>query len=245
MRECYFKEYSNFLERDMEYAVFGSEGKICLAFIEQDGHYYDYKNFGMIEAISPWIEKGIIKVVCVDSIDKETWSFEAGDPHKRIELHEKWYHYVIDELLPKYLPKGEKAMATGVSMGGFHAANVFFRRPDLFDIFLSLSGVFNADFFMHGYMDSLVYDNSPVHYLSNMPDDHPWRDLYEKSTIIACAGHGPFEEILLEGTEQLDRVLQEKNITHWFDYWGYDVTHDWCWWHKQMKYFLTYIFGEA
>lgn len=35
-------------------------------------------------------------------------------------------------------------MVTGTSMGGYHAVNVFMRRPDLFDQVLSLSGCFKA-----------------------------------------------------------------------------------------------------
>ncbi len=136
-------------------------------------------------------------------------------------------------------------MVTGCSMGGFHAGNFFFRRPDLFDIFLSISGFFNASFFFKDYFDPLVYDNSPVHFLRNMPDDHPWMELYKQSKIITCVGQGYFEEELLKGTRLLDEVLTEKNIPHWSDYWGFDVTHDWKWWHKEINYFFTNLFGEC
>lgn len=33
----------------------------------------------------------------MDSIDEETWSNEGGNPRERIELHERWYHYIVDE----------------------------------------------------------------------------------------------------------------------------------------------------
>ncbi|MBD5459390.1 MAG: esterase, partial [Lachnospiraceae bacterium] len=52
---------------------------------------------------------------------------------------------------------GEKGMVVGCSMGGFHSGNFFFRRPDLFDTVLSLSGLFQAGYFFHDYMDDLVY----------------------------------------------------------------------------------------
>ena len=129
----------------------------------------------------------------------------------------------------------------GCSMGGVHAGNFFFRRPDLFDTVLSMSGLFNGQYFFHDYMDDLVYANSPAHFLPNMPPDHPWMELYRRSTIILCVGQGAWEEDLLYGTRELDAILTAKNIPHWADYWGCDVAHDWCWWQKQFPYFLGHI----
>ena len=134
-------------------------------------------------------------------------------------------------------------MATGCSMGGVHAGNFFFRRPDLFDTMLSMSGLFNAQYFFHDYMDDLVYANSPVHFLSNMPWDHPWKEMYRQSRIIMCVGQGPWEDDLLWGTRELDAVLTRQDIPHWADYWGFDVAHDWNWWQKQFPYFLGHLFG--
>lgn len=243
MQENYLKIYSDFLERDMEYSIFGTNGKVCFVFPELDGHFYDFKNFGMIDVISPWIEAEKLKVICVDSIDKETWSCKSTCPRMRIELQERWFHYVVDELLPIYVSDEEKAMVSGCSMGGAHAGIFFFRRPDRFDTLLSLSGLFNAGYFFKDYFDNLVYDNSPVHFLSNMPNNHPYIELYKNSRIIACVGQGLWEDDLLYSTRELDTILTAKNIPHWCDYWGKDVSHDWFWWQKQMVYFLNHIFG--
>lgn len=245
MQELNIKTYSNILERDMEHSVYGHSGKLCFVFPEQDGRFYDFKNFGMLDVVSPWIKNGKVKIICVDGIDKETWSDEKGSPEKRIKLHEKWFHYVVDELFPLYTSPNEKAMVTGCSMGGVHSGIFFFRRPDLFDTMLALSGLYNARYFFHEYFDNLVYDNSPVNFLPNMPEDHPYMDLYRNSKIIACVGQGLWEEDLLFGTRELDTILAQKNIPHWFDYWGTDVSHDWYWWQKQMNYFFSHIFGET
>lgn len=245
MHECNLRAYSNILKRNMEYSVYGDSGKTCFVFPEQDGRFYDFKNFGMIDVIRPWIDCGKVKIICVDGIDKETWSNDSENPRERIELHERWFHYIVDELLPIYSKNDEKAMVTGCSMGGMHAANFFFRRPDLFDTLLSLSGLYNARYFFKDYFDSLVYDNSPVSFLPNMQDNHPWINLYRKSRIIACVGQGLWEDDLLFGTRELDTILAQKNIPHCFDYWGYDVSHDWYWWQKQMAYFFEKIFGTV
>ena len=197
--------------------------------------------------MQPWIDAGKIRLICVDSIDEESWSDEGGDGRHRAEMQEKWFWYVIEELLPEYLDieHGEKAMVTGCSMGGLHSANFFFRRPDLFDTMISLSGVFDATYFFGSYMDDIVYNNSPLNFLPNMPDDHPWLDMYRQSNIIFCCGQGAWEDKMREDSTALDRILTEKNVPHWADFWGYDVNHDWPWWQKQLPYFLEHIMGSA
>ena len=238
METRYEKKYSPALGRDMEYKVYGSKGKGILVFPSQDGRFYDYQDFDMVASLSQYIDAGRIHLICVDSIDRETWSAMGGDEHQRIALHERWFHYIVDELIPSETTPGETLIVTGCSMGGFHAANTFFRRPDLFDTLLSLSGIYYASYFFPNYHDPLVYDNSPYDYLSNMPADHPYLDLYRHKDIILCVGQGNWEEELLDSTRKMDALLKAKGIPAWVDYWGYDVAHDWAWWRKQIVYFM-------
>ena len=83
-----------------------------------------------------YIEAGRIQFFCCDSIDKETWSNECGDPRERIEQHERWYNYIVYELVAMIYQINTNAqqgiMTSGCSMGAFHALNVFLRRPDIF-----------------------------------------------------------------------------------------------------------------
>ena len=242
MKIEYYKKYSHELERDMEFKVFGHAGKVCVAFPPQNGRFYDFENFGMVEAIRPWLEAGTVLLVCADGIDEETWSDKDGDPRCRIERHERWFSYVTGELLNRAYSLGGDAggaIATGCSMGAVHAANFFFRRPDLFDTLVSLSGLFDAGFFFHGYMDDLVYANSPLHFLPNMPADHPYMELYRRSNIILCAGQGAWDEDMLADTRRLEAQLERMGIPAWADYWGFDVSHDWPWWRKQLPYFMS------
>lgn len=228
----------------MEYSVFGKSGKVCFVFPELSGHFYDFKNFGLLEAINPRVERGEIQIVCVSSLDDDSWAAKDINPRTRIENQERWFQYIMDEIVPQFASKDNKAMVTGCSMGGYHAGNFFFRHPEIFDVFLSLSGLFDARIFFNDYFDDLVYKNSPVHYLADMDENNPKMELYKQNRIVACVGQGLWEEELLNSTRDLDRVLTEKNIPHWFDYWGFDVSHDWCWWKKQLPYFLNHILGE-
>ena len=185
MQVEYHKWYSRYLNRDMEYKTFGNQGHALIAFPCQNGRFFDYADQGMIHVLTPWIEAGKIRVICVDGIDWETWSNFGGDPRWRIEQHERWFNYIIEELLPniRYYD-GETFMTTGCSMGAMHAANFFFRRPDIFDTVIGLSGLYHAGYGFPFYSDDLTYANSPQDFLRNMPEDHPWMNLYRQRRIV-------------------------------------------------------------
>ena len=85
----YFKEWSRELDRDMEFKVYGDKGKVCFAFPPQNGRFWDFENFGMVECMRPWIEDGRIMLVCADGIDGESWSARDDSPRHRIEMQEK------------------------------------------------------------------------------------------------------------------------------------------------------------
>ena len=244
MMTRYFKEYSHILGRDMEFQIYGEGGKLCLAFPPQNGRFFDFADNGMVDSIRSWIDDGRVMVVGVDSVDSESWSDENGDPRRRLETQERWFQYVTDELLPRAYELGaddRKAMTTGCSMGGLHAANFFFRRPDLFDTVVSLSGLFDANFFFGDYHDDLTYANSPLQFLPNMPADHPWMELYRQSNIVICAGQGAWDEEMVAHERRLESILLVKGVPIWADYWGFDVNHDWPWWRKQLPYFFSYL----
>ena len=96
-----------------------------------------------------------------------------------------------------------------------------------------------ASYGFGSYMDDLVYMNSPVHYLPNLPADHPYMELYRHRKAIICVGQGPWEEPV--STYQLRDILQQKQIPAWVDFWGYDCAHDWDWWYKQVTYFVPHL----
>ncbi len=245
MKIQYVKKYSQALGRDMEYKTYGDGGHGIIVFPSQDGRFYDYQDFDMVATLSQYIDRGLIRLICVDSIDRETWSDMGGDHHRRIVLHERWYRYITEELIPDVRRfAGETFMATGCSMGGYHAGNFFFRRPDLFDTLLALSGLYYAGYFFPNYSDPLIYDNSPYDFLRNMPDDHSYWDIYRHRRIVMCVGQGRWEDDLLYSTRQMDALLREKNVPAWVDYWGYDVDHDWLWWRQQIAYFIPKILED-
>lgn len=149
METQYFKHYSPALGRDMECKVYGHAGRPVLFIPCQDGHFGDFEGFNMHQTWTPWLESGQVMVFSIDTIDLETWSNKGGDPYWRARRYEDWIRYITDELVPFMRNMVNERngwdgypgiMTFGCSLGATHAANLYFRRPDLFDRVLALSG---------------------------------------------------------------------------------------------------------
>ncbi len=246
----YCKHYSSYLGREMEFKVYGHGGKPVLFIPCQGGRFFDFENFKMKDYWAYWIDTGRCTVYSIDTIDNETYADMSGDCHRRIELHECWYNYIIEEMVPTIRHmNGERTghqeaiMAFGCSMGASHAANLFFRRPDIFDTVFAISGAYDSKHFFGDYMDELLYQNTPVEYLSNMPYDHPYISMYNQRKILVVVGQGAWEDELKESTAWLKAVLEHKGIHARVDFWGNDVDHDWDWWYKMVEYYVPQLLG--
>lgn len=103
----------------------------------------------------------------------------------------------MNELVPliRYESNWQGGMlATGCSMGAFHAVNFALCHPDLFDVAVTLSGVYDDRFFTGDYNGDLaVYYNSPIDYLWNQEDDW-FLDHYRHNRFIVAVGQGAREE---------------------------------------------------
>lgn len=251
MEVRYFKKYSPALSRDMESKVYGHAGRPVLFIPCQDGRFFDFENFHMTDTWAPWIESGQVMVFSIDTMDAESWSQKDEDPYRRARRYEQWIDYITREMVPFIRDMVNERngwegypgiIAFGCSLGATHAANLYFRFPGLFDGLLALSGIYTADYGFDGYMDDVVYLNSPVHYLANLPADHPFIREYNRHRGVICVGQGAWEQP--ETTRRVHELCKEKGIDLWVDFWGYDVNHDWPWWHKQVEYFVPWLLGQ-
>ena len=251
MEMQYFKEYSPELGRDMECKLYGHAGRPMLYIPCQDGRFFDFENFHMTDTLAPWIESGQIMVLSIDTMDQETWSDAQGNPYWRIRRYEQWLRYITREVAPmlQHLAQQRNGwsdlpgiIAFGCSLGATHAVNLYLRRPDIFCGCLALSGIYTAHYGFGDYMDELVYMNSPVDYMKNFPEDHPYMQLFRSQKAVICCGQGDWEQP--DTTWLLKRIFEAKHIPIWVDLWGHDVNHDWNWWYKQVAYYMPYIRGQ-
>lgn len=228
----------------MEFKVYGHGGKPLLVIPCQSGRFYEFEDMKMLDMYAPYIESGRIQVFTIDSIDGETLA-AWGDPRSRIERHESWIRYIVEEAVPFFSELNTAAngwemkfAVTGLSLGALHAATLFFRFPDVFDAVMGLSGIYSNEYYFGNYHDDLTYANSPEQFLANMPADHPYLDKYRDGKIILCVGQGAWEIETLASTRNMGEILARKGVGAFVDVWGYDVKHDWDWWFVQARYFL-------
>ena len=241
MEASYHKTWSEHLQREMEYKTYGYAGRAVLVFPSQNQRFYEWEDNGMIDVLAPMIENGALRLICCDSIDEETWSLTEGNQHQRIALHERWFSYVVDELIPSERRGEETFIATGCSMGGYHSGLFFFRRPELFDTLFSMSGLFHADFFFPEFEDKLIYANSPLDFINDWRGNAALVERFRGKKIICCCGQGEYEGVTCASTHRLQQSLERIGISGHFDYWGYDVSHNFFWWRKQAVYFFSKI----
>lgn len=250
METYYDRLYSPAMGREMEIKRYGHAGRPVLFIPCQDGRFYDFENFHMTDVWSPWLESGQAMVFSIDTADRESWSDKGGNPYDRIRRYEQWISYITQDVVPyiretaNYLNGWEGfpgIIVFGCSLGATHAVNLFYRFPDLFDGLLALSGIYTADYGFDGYMDEVVYRNSPVDYLAGMPADHPYIERYNRNRGIIVVGQGPWE--VPETTFRLRDILAAKGIHTWVDIWGFDCAHDWDWWYRQVAYHVPHLLG--
>lgn len=232
--------YSPNLNKEMEIVVYGHYGPALLLFPTAGADYLEYERFGLIEQISNVIDEGNFKVYAISSINLESWLNDQMLPEHKSARHQQYNDYINKEVVPYiyYNCQGEVEIYTaGASFGALHAANTFFRRPDIFYGTIAMSGTYDLKTYTKGYYDDNVYFNSPVDYLSNLNDKIILDLLRSRKHIHILSGSGSYEDP--EASRNLSRILNSKNIPHDLDIWGQDIPHDWPTWKKMLPYVLN------
>ncbi len=208
----------------MELLVFGRAGAKVLVFPTREGRFYDYENWGLVNALHHSIESGHIRLFCVDGVDSESLYCRSAPPKARTERHRQYECYILEEVIPFMLSENGVPflIAHGCSIGAYHAMNLALRRPSLFGKVVALSGRYDLtravgqfeDLFS-GYYDQDVYFITPNHFLPNLHD--PWLlDAMRRMDITLAVGENdPFHE----SNRVLSRALAEKGIPHRLAIW--------------------------
>jgi esterase/lipase superfamily enzyme len=235
MNREYHKWYSSALGREMELLVFGHGGTPFIVFPTSMGRFFDYENRGMIGAIGDKYENGAIQAFCVDSVDTESWYNKASHPRDRVLRHMQYERYLLDEVVPFVRKRNSGSLgATGCSFGGYHAANLAFRHPEIVSHCVSMGGAFDIRQFLNGYYDDNCYFNCPVDFLSNLSGSSILEG-YRRMRIVLATGE---TDICLDENRKLSAILGQKDIPHWLDVWGDGTGHDWPWWQAMARKFL-------
>lgn len=190
----------------------------------------------MVDALALPLEQGRLRLLCLDSVDSESWYNQKAAPRLRIVRQMEYERYVIDEVFERAgILAGEGGVgALGCSFGGYHAMNLALRHPDCFTQAIALCGVFDLTAFLGGYYDQDCYFNLPTHFLPRLED--PWHLERMRQNHYTLASGA--DDQCLEQNRTLDRLLTEKQIPHRFDQWPMSHCHDWPAWQLMAKSYL-------
>ena len=247
MKRDRYTHHSANLDRDMHVIVYGEEGAYpVIAIPTQEAMADEWEGFGMIDALTPFLDEGKIQLFCVDTIDSDSWTSDSLPEEVRAANQEAYYHYLVDELLPEVHRRNSstlRPLAVGCDLGATQAALLALRRPDLFEGCIALSGLYRTSRFFGDWMDDTLYDNDVPTFLSNMEPTHRYIELYNERELVFCVGQGAWEDCvddLRVICEEFDRL----GVDAWCDFWGFDVSHDWPWWKRQIVYFLPIVLDQ-
>jgi esterase/lipase superfamily enzyme len=228
--------FSATLERRMNLLRIGTRGRPVLWFPTFRGHYYDAEGFGLTGAVADDVKAGRMQLVCVDSVDSESFAAAHLPPVDRLARHDRYDRYLTDEVVPwinERTGSTENLATMGASFGAYHAVNFGFRHPDLVDKVVGLSGVYDIRDQLDGYWDDTAYFHSPSSYVSNMGVD--WRDRLAGIDICIVSGE---HDYLVDRTREFIAVLEATDIPHRGHVWDAPAGHDWEWWHRQVGQYL-------
>ncbi len=236
MNREYRKWYSGRLGREMELLIFGHAGLPVVVFPTSAGRFYEFEDHGMVRALAEKIESGGLHMFCVDSIDAESWYNRKAPPRWRIARHMLYEEYILHEVLPlaRTLNANSEFAALGCSFGGYHAANLALRHPDVFTGMVSLSGTFDVSAFLDGYYDQDCYYNLPTHYLPQL-NDAWYLERFRRNNFVLATG---WDDQCLTQNQQFDRILTAKQIPHQFYIWDAKNSHDWPTWQRMVSQYL-------
>ena len=239
-----FHHHSRFLDRPMPTAIYGHFGAPLLAFPTAAADFEEFERQGMVEALAPFIEGGIIKLITINSINGDSWSNRSVSVPEAARLHQAYDEYVYREVAPLIWQdcQGQQPIATmGASFGAYHASNTFLKHPDVFRACYGLSGIYDITESFGAHFDHNCYLNSPRHYLPNLKGTPQW-DAISSGRLVLIVGQGPWERV--HWTTWFAQYLEDLGLPYTLDLWGHDVAHDWPWWFKQMHLYLGRDYGQ-
>jgi len=221
--------------------AYGHYGRPLVAFPSENGEPHDWEDRGMVDAIAPLLDDGKLKLYCVPSFDRESWTRGDLPLEERARRHGEYEWWVLTKLVPFVQADAHthELMAAGESFGAYHSVNFCLKRSDLFPLAIGMSGVYDVSVQGGGERGEAVYFNNPMDYVSNLHGDHlDW--LRRQASVLLVCGQGQWEDTTgaLDSTRRFGALLTEKGIPNEVDLWGHDVPHDWPSWRRQLAHHL-------
>jgi esterase/lipase superfamily enzyme len=240
MHENYVRWHTPHLGREFEMLVFGHAGYPVVLFPTSMGRYYQNKDFKLVDAVAELVDAGRVKIYCPDGIDEQSWYNRSIHPADRLRTHAAYENVILHEVIEQARRDTgrPKVAVAGCSFGGYHAANLAFRHPDVVGYMVSMGGAFDIRSQLDGWYDENAYFHNPVDYLPGLAD--PWYlDRLREMGIVLGTSEW---DISRDANLHMSRLLHDKGIPHWLDV-RPNSEHDWPHWRYVFPDYLSRIEG--
>lgn len=247
MKQHYERIPSPQLGRDVHIWQFGHAGLPILAFPTAGGMAHEWQAHGMVASLSDLLDAGVVRLYCPETNVSEAWTDDEMNPVWRMERHQAYEAWVLEQLLPRIGADtgGAPVTAAGCSLGGFYAANFALKHPWAFKRALCMSGRYRMTTFTAGLDDLSVYYNNPIAYAPNLCGA-PLEAVQRQTKLVLVCGQGRFEGRCVDETRELAAICAAKGIPIEQDLWGHDVSHEWTWWRRQLRFHVQrWLHGQA
>ena len=236
MKREYHKWFSPILSRDMELLVFGHGGARMVVFPTSQGRFFQWEDQGMNAPLADQLESGQLQIICVDSVDSESWYARWKRPADRAHRHVEYDLYLLHEVLPWSKERNDNpfVITCGASFGGYHAVNFAFRHPEVVDRTIGMSGLYDISDFVDGFSNDDVYFNNPTAYIPNEHDPARLAALRHVDIILAIGR----DDSHCANNEYLSGQLWSKDIWHALRIWD-GWAHDWPWWRDMIRLYIS------
>jgi esterase/lipase superfamily enzyme len=228
----------------MEMLTFGHAGARVIVFPVSNGRFFDWENREMMEPIRQHLENGWIQMICIDSVDGESWWNTRIHPTERAKRHLLYQDYVVNEVLPftKQKNPNDFTIALGASMGGYHAIAIAMRYPQYFNRVVGMSGPY--DFhqmaqphqifsWIYDYYDETIMKCDPTVFIRELKDQEHINRLKQMDIIFAIGETDP----LFPGNQMFTHELWAKDIWHAYRVWD-GFAHDWPYWKEMIQHYI-------
>ncbi len=240
MKRTYQKWFSPVLKKEIELLVFGHGGQPVIFFPTRTARFFDYENWGIINALSEKIMHGQLQIFCVDSNDIESF-YSNTHPAEKIKRHLEYEAYILHEVIPFIRCYNQNPLtAAGCSLGGYHAVNIAYRHPVYFNKVVGMSARYDLTLsdnkfpdLLNGYFDENIYFNMPSMFVPNINCETTLQQMRQMETFIVIGKEDPF----LQNNEHLTRSLYTKEVNHHFFVWN-EEAHRPKYWRQMVNLYL-------
>ena len=227
---------------------YGHFGIPVLVFPSAAGMAHEWEAHGMLDVLGDWVDAGKIKLYCTESNVAEAWTRRENPASWRIQRHEQYERYVVEELVPFIRQDCQSdsipIAVTGTSLGAYYSANFTLKYPEIFRWALCMSGRYNTEWLNDGESNESIYLNNPMAYVPNLSGAALDR-VKDRAHLVLVCGQGKWEDGNIEDTKMLAQLLEAKGISHECDLWGPDVSHEWGWWKRQARHHLARLIDAS